>query len=231
MKTKLKLISCFVLIIATVVLVVVFGFIKKPNNDTQTSSENSIDELDSNTIILDDSGIRVTFKDVILSQPNETRKLVVFEQEGTTEFPLSKNVIEKINWKALQKTQTVTYTATGHFVVDLDKLTEESIVDDKEHKVLTIKIEHPHLDSIDIDPDKIIVGDKKNGVLAFGDLEMTVNDYVQIEKGLQKKFKESFDTTANGQEADELALKMVKSIYEPVVKAVDRDYTVQVVFK
>ena len=36
---------------------------------------------------------------------------------------------------------------------------------------------------------------------------------------------------ANGQEADSLAIKMVKEIYEPIVKAIDNRYSVVVEFK
>lgn len=40
----------------------------------------------------------------------------------------------------------------------------------------------------------------------------------------------NFDTMANGQAADNLALKMVRDVYEPAVKAIDRRYSVIVQF-
>lgn len=56
-------------------------------------------------------------------------------------------------------------------------------------------------------------------------------DYNTIEKDLRSRLEEKFDTVANGQAADDLALKMVKEVYEPIVKAVDRRYSVIVQFK
>ena len=40
-----------------------------------------------------------------------------------------------------------------------------------------------------------------------------------------------FNTARNAQEADDLALQIVKEIYEPLVKAVDAAYEVRVEFK
>lgn len=40
-----------------------------------------------------------------------------------------------------------------------------------------------------------------------------------------------FNTAENGQEADDLALKMVREVYEPVVKAIDGRYSVVVEFE
>ena len=40
-----------------------------------------------------------------------------------------------------------------------------------------------------------------------------------------------FNTVSNGQEADKIAIEMVKQIYEPIIKAVDSTYKLDVVFK
>lgn len=60
---------------------------------------------------------------------------------------------------------------------------------------------------------------------------MTLADYNAIERDLRARLVEKFDTAANGQAANELALKMVKEVYEPIVKAIDRRYRVIVQFK
>ena len=71
----------------------------------------------------------------------------------------------------------------------------------------------------------------KEGLLARGDIELTVADYNAIEKELRTKLTEKFDTAVNGQAAADIALKMVKEIYEPIVKAIDRRYEVIVEYK
>lgn len=59
-----------------------------------------------------------------------------------------------------------------------------------------------------------------------GDIELTLEDYTAIEQDLRSQLEKKFDTAANGQVANKLAIKMVQKVYEPVVKAVDRRYRV-----
>ena len=152
-------------------------------------------------------------------------------QEATVSTELSDKLFKNIDFDFLKKTQKVSYTGNGYFVVDLDNLTKENIVQDTENKVITLKIGHAYLQAIEIDPDKIIVDEVKKGLLAWGDLELTVKDYNVIEKKLRSKLEAKFNTAENGQEADEIALRMVKEVYEPIVKAIDKDYSIVVEFE
>ena len=131
----------------------------------------------------------------------------------------------------LKKTQNISYTGVGYFVVELDNLTAANVIQDKINKTVTIRIGPPYLQAIEIDPNKIIIEDVKEGLLARGDIELTVADYNAIEKDLRTRLQEKFDTATNGQAAADIALKMVKEIYEPIVKAIDRRYTVIVEYK
>jgi len=190
-----------------------------------------IEQIDLDTIYLKGSGVEVNFADVILSGQNETRKLIVSTQNGAVSTELTDRLIQKLDFNFLKKTQSVSYTGTGYFVVDLDNLTAANIVEDKEKRTVTIRIGHAYLQAIEIDPNNIIIDEVKEGLLARGDIELTVADYNAIEKNLRSRLEEKFNTAENGQTADKLALKMVKEVYEPVVKAIDRRYSVVVEFK
>ena len=125
----------------------------------------------------------------------------------------------------------MSYTGTGYFVVDLDNLTAANIIEDKDKKTVTIRIGHAYLQAIEIDPNDIIIDEVKEGLLARGDIELTVADYNAIENDLRARLEAKFDTVANGQRADDLAIRMVKEVYEPIVKAIDLRYDVIVEFK
>ena len=153
-----------------------------------------VEQIDIKTIYLENSGVEVDFSEVLLSNQEETRKLIVSTQEAAVSTELSDKLIQKLDFDFLKKTPNVSYTGTGYFVVDLDNLTMESIVQDKENKVITIKIGHAYLQAIEIDPDKIIVDEVKKGLLAWGDLELTVNDYNAIEKELRNRLEAKFNT-------------------------------------
>lgn len=226
MKKNTYIAICVLLAVATVLILVLFGHGRR---DRQHSHEDGIEHIDPNTIELKGSGVRVSFSEVILSKPEEERKLVVMEREATVSTTIENDKL--FDWEVFGKNQVVKYTARGCFVVELDSLTEEDIITDHKNRKLTIKIPHPKLDAIEIDPNRIVVGEQQKGLLAFGNLKMTVNDYVLLESELQKKLKTSLDTSANGQEADDIAIRMVREVYEPVVHAIDSDYSVNVEFK
>lgn len=190
-----------------------------------------IERIDLDTIYLQASGVEVDFSDVILSSPNETRKLIVSTQSGTVTIKLTDRLIKQLDFDFMKKTQDVSYTGTGYFVVDLDDLTAANVITDNGKKTVTIRIGHAYLQAIEIDPNGIIIDDVKESLLAWGDIELTVADYNAIERDLRSRLEEKFDTAANGQAADELAIKMVKEVYEPIVKAIDRRYSVIVQFK
>lgn len=190
-----------------------------------------IEQIDLDTIYLKTSGVEVNFADVILSRQNETRKLIVSTQTATVSAKLTDRLIQQLDFDFLKKTQNVTYTGTGYFVVDLDGLTAENVVTDREKRTVTILIDHAYLQAIEIDPDKVIIEETKKGLLAWGEIELTMKDYKAIEQELRTRLEQKFDTVENGQTADDLALEMVESVYEPIVQAIDRRYSVTVRFK
>ena len=97
--------------------------------------------------------------------------------------------------------------------------------------MITIKIGYAYHRAIEIDPEHIIVDEVKEGLLARGEIELTVRDYRTIETELRDRLEAKFDTAENGQEADDLALEMVREVYEPVIRAIDYRYRVVVEFK
>lgn len=216
----------FLLLIAVIVWGCVYGA-----DPLHMQVSDGIDPVDLDTIYLQSSGVEVNFSDVILSSQNETRKLIVSTQSGTVTTKLTDRLIQQLDFDFMKKTQNVSYTGTGYFVVDLDNLTAANIIEDRDKKTVTIQIGHAYLQAIEIDPDDIIIDDVRESLLARGDIELTVADYNTIERDLRSRLEEKFNTAANGQAADEFAVKMVREVYEPVIQAIDRRYTVHVQFK
>ena len=113
----------------------------------------------------------------------------------------------------------------------MDKLKKNDVIEDKSQKQIAIRIEHAYLEAIKINPEDIIIDDVKESFLAKGDIKLSVEDYNVIERELKIKMEDKFNRAANGQKADEIALKMVKEVYEPIVKAIDNSYEVHIEFK
>ena len=128
MKRKALGIFCGILA-AAIIGILIWGM----NATTTVFSEtynDGVEQIDINTIYLENSGVEVDFSEVLLSNQEETRKLIVSTQEAAVSTELSDKLIQKLDFDFLKKTQKVSYTGTGYFVVDLDNLTKESIVQD-----------------------------------------------------------------------------------------------------
>ena len=229
MKRTLLNSSCAVLFVL-IVGVLVWGRNNKIPVFRETYDD-GVEQIDLDTIYLENSGVEVNFSEILLGKQEETRKLIVSTQEATVSTELSDRLIQKLDFDFLKKTQKVSYTGKGYFVVDLDNLTKEDIIEDKEKRIITIKIGHAYLQTIEIDPDKVLVDEVKEGLLARGDIELTVKDYSIIEKELRSRLETKFNTAENGQVADHLALRMVREVYEPVIRAIDQRYSVVVEFE
>lgn len=229
MKKRILLgISALLLLASLVVLI--WGLCNKRELFREAYSD-GVEQIDLDTIYLGDSGVTVDFSEVLLGKQYETRQLIVTTQQATVSTELSDSLIDKLDFDFLKKSQKVSYTGEGYFVVDLDKLTKDCIIDDKEKKIITIQIPHTYLKDIVIDPNKIIVFAVKESLFARGNIEMSMGDYKEIEKELVSRMREKFNTTEQGQLADTTALRMVQAVYEPVVKAIDKEYSVVVEFK
>ena len=229
MKKKLWNILCIV-VLAAIVIVTLWGVIHKKNQAKEAFSD-GLERLEADVIYLEGSRIEVSFSDVILSNQNETRKLIVSEQEGTVSTLLTSRLIQQIDFDFMKKTQTISYAGKGYFVVDLSHLTKDDVIEDKEHKTIRILIDHAYLETVDINPDDIIIDEVKESLLARGKMKLTVAEYNEIERQLRQKLELQFNTPENAQEADDIALKMVKELYETVIKAIDPTYQVEVGFK
>ena len=229
MKNQKEKITIGVLLLA-ICVTIIWGLCNKKPIFKETFDD-GIEQIDLDSIYLTNSGVQVDFSEVLLGKHEESRKLIVSSQEATVSTELTDRLIKQLDFNFLKKTQNVSYTGCGYFVVDLDNLTKDHIIDDKKEKTLTIKIEHAYLQAIEIDPNKIMIDEVKEGSLARGDIELSVKDYNAIEKDLRDRLEAEFNTSANRQKADKIALQMVKEVYEPIVKAIDSDYKVQVEFK
>lgn len=228
-KNKVLTITCYVLV-AAIALTLLWGLVNGKHVFKDTYSD-GIEQVDLDTIYLQGSKVEADFSEVIIGTQEETRKLIVSTQEATVSTELTSELIRQLDFDFLKKTQKVSYTGKGYFVVDLDNLTKENIVQDKQEKTVTIKIDHAYLQAIEIDPEKIIIDEVKEGLLARGDIKLTVKDYNAIEKELRNRMEEKFNTAENGQKADAIALQMVKEVYEPVIRAIDSSYELYVEFK
>ena len=105
MKKKLWNILCIV-VLAAIMIITLWGVIHKKDQAKEDFSD-GLEKLEADVIYLEGSRMEVSFSDVILSNQNETRKLIVSEQEGTVSTLLTSRLIQQNDFDFMKKTQTI----------------------------------------------------------------------------------------------------------------------------
>ena len=129
MRNRQKRLNITAAALAVLILAVVVWGCVRDAGPVRMQVSHGIDEIDLNTIFLPSSGVEVRFSDVIPSRQNETRRLIVSTQSGTVTTKLTDRLIKQLDFDFMKKTQNVSYTGTGYFVVDLDNLTTANVVE------------------------------------------------------------------------------------------------------
>ena len=84
------------------IVVVILGI----NYNTDSKSleiSDDIQEIDLNTIYLPDSKIEVNFSDVLLSNKEENRKLIVLTMDAEATYELTDQLIKKLDFSFMKK--------------------------------------------------------------------------------------------------------------------------------
>ena len=112
------------------------------------------------------------FEDAILGESEKLKKLEVYSQEISDVSEISDTGL--FNWAVFTKCQLITYNGEVVYTVDLGQLKASDIRFDEESKIITLIIPHAVQEEINIPEDQIQFGDTSKGLLAFGDIKMTV---------------------------------------------------------
>lgn len=111
----------------------------------------------------------------------------------TLEVDLNQKVTIDNSWgnmAVFKKLQSIQFMGKGIFAVDLSKLTGEKIAVDKDKKLITLTIAKPYVKSIAIDEQKTIYESPERGILRFGDIKLTPEEYNVMMNEAKTKMKE-----------------------------------------
>ena len=169
------------------------------------------------------------FEEAILGDSSKLKKLEVFKQKVSDVSSITDTGL--LNWGIFTKNQLITYNGTAVYTVDLSALRSGDISFNEEEKMITLKIPHAQQEEINIPEDEIQFGDTTKGLLAFGDIKMTAEQASQIQAEARKKMQKKLDEDNVAGIADRFAKLSVWELYNPIVKGVAKEYSLEVVFR
>lgn len=183
------------------------------------SFENGSDQHD---MVLDSDGIfgytAADFQDAILGRTTQVAKLQVCQTEVSDMFTLTDTGF--INLKAFSKTKVVTYNGIATYTIDLSGIKKADIRYNPSENKVTMFVSKPVLESIDIPDEKIVFDDTEKGLLAFGDIEMTIEEASQLRSEAKQRMEQKLTDSKFSREAERFARLSVWEIYQPIISAV-----------
>lgn len=166
--------------------------------------------------------------DVVIGEAQKESKLLFMTKDITVKSNLKETGL--LDLPMFEKNQRIDFKGAVNYYVDLNYLKESSISIDKMSKTICIYIPKP-IHEINSDPTKYVIHGSKNGLVRFGDLRLTAENFVKVEKKSITTIEKKIEDNAYKEEAEKAAKEEVKKIYEPLLKGVAPDYSVKVIIR
>ena len=169
----------------------------------------------------------IDFQNAILSESRQKKMYVVFEQDVSVETTVTQSLL---NLAIFEKSKTINSTGTGYYAVDMEQLSSDSVTVDNAGKTVTVSIPRTILYVVKYDVANSTYSDTTGGLLALGEMKLTLEQTNEIEKSVDAAMHEVLEGADLFAQADELALLNVQSLFQPLVSAVSEEYLVEVAF-
>lgn len=183
-----------------------------PIDDSGAGAANIVQQKIPYSVVVD-------FYPVLLKEAQRENKLLIMTQKATASQTAKKSGL--FNLPIFKQTKAIIFHGEGSYFVDLSSLSNEDFTVDDVEKTITITIPKPEL-SVNLLPEETEFFDSSNGMLRFGEMEITPEAMTTLEtQGIERIF-EIMDSDTDGWEtAIKFAKLSVKEIFEPIVASVE----------
>ncbi|NLI54120.1 MAG: DUF4230 domain-containing protein [Clostridiales bacterium] len=214
-------------VLAAVIVAILFLL---PRIERFFTPDVNIDLPDSFSSLLPDETLgysKIDFSEAILGESREKSDFVVLEQDITVTTRVSQALA---NLALFEKSQIVRSFGTGVYTVDLSGLTDAEIALDTDARLVTVSIPHAALSYVTVDVEKTEFEETKKALFAFGEIKLTNEQLNLLEQNIQDSMTEQLSGEEMLVKADAAALKQVRQLFSPIVRAVAEEYSVQIEF-
>lgn len=173
----------------------------------------------------DSNTFKIISEESLLKEIKNVNKIIPLEVE------LSKIITIDKSWgnlEVFQKFKRIKFFANCSYSIDLSNLTTNDINIDSKKNELSINFPNPQIFSINIDKEKTVYEDSSNGLLRFGEIKLTSEEFNIIQNEVQKSFEE----TMKDDEIYEKVLSDSKISIENLLNQItDKKMSISIYFK
>lgn len=167
----------------------------------------------------------------IISQENLIKEFKNVNKIIPLEIELSKTIIIDKSFSSLdifEKYKEIQFFANCSYYIDLYNLSDDDIILDDSLNTIELKIPYPKIYTINLLNDKTIYKPSKNGLLRFGEIKLTQEEFNIIQEEVYSSFEDSLNSEDLYNEAIESSKKSLTYLLN---KLTDKNLIVKIIFK
>ena len=165
-----------------------------------------------------DNDIKIDYQEMIVSELQQEEQIIIASNK--IELPVKQT--EK-HWYG-SKSQEITFSAIGRYVIDLKTINEDNVVVNENSKSITIYLGKP-TKMVELLENETKFGEVDNGLFTWGDIEYTLEDVENMKHQVKCDMLVEMDSLM--EQAEKAASNSIKRIITTVTK---NNYDIKIVF-
>ncbi|CDG03084.1 DUF4230 domain-containing protein [Clostridium chauvoei] len=134
----------------------------------------------------ENKNVKFLTEESLVKEIRDVNKIIPLEIE------LSETIVVDKSWgdfEVFKKIKRIKFFANCSYAVDLSAIENKDITINKFKNEITLSLPKPKVFSVDIDEDKTIYEESSNGLLRFGDIKLTSEEFGVIQMEVAKTFE------------------------------------------
>lgn len=173
----------------------------------------------------DKNTVTIIDEDSLINEVRNVNKIIPLEVELSESILVDKSFGD---FEILKKTQKITFFAKCSYSMDLSTINKNDILLDRDNKTVTISLTAPEIFSITIDENKTQYGEPELGLLRFGDIALSSEEYGNIRQSLYDAFRTKMkDNTLT----DQVITNTKDSLQKIISDIIGETYTINIKIK
>ena len=165
-----------------------------------------------------DNDIKIDYQEMIVSELQQEEQIIIASNK--IELPVKQT--EK-HWYG-SKSQEITFSAIGRYVIDLKTINEDNVVVNENSKSITIYIGKP-TKMVELLENETKFGEVEKGILVFGNIEYTLEEVESMKHQVKCDMLVKMDNLM--EQAEQAASNSIKKIITTITK---NNYDIKIVF-
>jgi Protein of unknown function (DUF4230) len=137
------------------------------------------------------NNLKISSEESLIREIRNVNKIIPLEVELSQVITIDKSWGD---FEIFQKFKRIKIFAKCSYSIDLSQITNDDINIENEKNKITVSLSKPEIFSINIDRDKTVYEDASNGLLRFGEIKLTSEEFEAMQNEVYKNFETTMKT-------------------------------------